>query len=151
MKLDPKLLRDVPGWKGAPVPLCYGGDYRALTFCCSPYYPLTFSAHCRRKSVLEEIGMTEKEFVEIKRQFSKENDWDDNRVCFGSLSYCCMRRGGCPGGRDHALIDRYGKNPEDGLTDEILEIYFSLKKELAKRILEKARRKDLVKDLLEML
>ncbi len=151
MKIDPKFLRNVPGWEDAPVPLCFGGDYRALTFCCSPYYPLTFSDHCQRKKVLDELGMTEKEFVKIKREFSKEHGWDDKRVCFGSISYCCMRRGGCPGGRDHALVDRYGKNQGDGLTDEVLEQYFKLKKELAKKILEKVKNKDLVKELLDIL
>ena len=145
------MLRNVPGWEDAPVPLCFGGDLRALTFCCSPYYPLTFSSHCQRKNVLEKIGMTEKEFVKIKNEFSQEHGWDDKRVCFGSISYCCMRRGGCPSGRDHALIERYGKNPGDGLNDEILGKYFKLKKELAKKILEKAKNKDLVKDLLDIL
>ena len=115
------------------------------------YYPLTFSAHCQRKNVLDKLGMTEKEFVEIKREFSNEHGWDDKRVCFGSVSYCCMRRGGCPGGRDHVLIEKYGKNPNDGLTDEVLEPYFKLKKELAKKILQKVKKKELVKDLLDLL
>jgi len=150
--LNPKLIRNVPGWEDAPVPICFGGDYRALTFCCHPHYPLTFSSHCRRKEVLDEIGLTEKEFIQIKSEFSKEHGWDDKRVCFGSISYCCMRRGGCPGGRDHALIDRYGDGDKSvGLTDEVLEVYFGLKKVLAKKILEKARKKDLVKDFLDLL
>ena len=52
-------------------------------------------------------------------------------MCFGSISYCCMRRGGCPN-RDYALSLRYpGKSNED-----MMKIYFQKKKELAKMILE---------------
>ncbi|NHI93879.1 MAG: methanogenesis marker 9 domain-containing protein [Candidatus Lokiarchaeota archaeon] len=150
MKINPQLLRNVPGWENAPVPICFGGDYRALTFCCHPHYPLTFSSHCKRKEILDEIGMTEKEYIKIKMEFSKKYGWDDERVCFGSISYCCMRRGGCPGGRDHALIERYGNHQKELLTDDVLEKYFKLKKELAKIILQKAKNKDLVKDYIDL-
>ncbi|MFX1297171.1 MAG: hypothetical protein ACFFD2_20245 [Promethearchaeota archaeon] len=145
---DPNLIRNLPGWKQAPVPICFGGDVRALTWCCHPKYPLTFSSHCRRKVTLDKIGMSEEEYIQIKDEFSKEFDLDDDRVCFKSLSYCCMRRGGCPGERDTVLKEKFGK---DKPWEEILEKYFSIKKILAKRILEKARNKELVKPYLENL
>jgi tRNA-dihydrouridine synthase B len=131
-ELDPDKLRDLPGWeKNAPVPLCMGGDYRALTFCCKPGYSLTFGFKCRRDKKLEELGLDPEEFIRIKEAFSRENNWDSDLVCFGSLSYCCMRRNGCPK-RDYALFERY---PNMSL-DKIMTIYFQKKKELSKRILE---------------
>ncbi|MFX1503982.1 MAG: hypothetical protein ACFFDH_23675, partial [Promethearchaeota archaeon] len=106
-KLDPDKLRDLPGWeRNAPVPLCMGGDYRALTFCCKPGYSLTFGFKCRRDKRLDELGLDSEDFIKIKEVFSGENNWDSDLVCFGSLSYCCMRRNGCPK-RDYALIERY--------------------------------------------
>jgi predicted metal-binding transcription factor (methanogenesis marker protein 9) len=130
--IDPDKLRDLPGWENnAPVPLCMGGDYRALTFCCKPGQSLTYSFKCKRDDNLKELGLSEAEFIKIKESFSKENNWDSDIVCFGSLSYCCMRRNGCPR-RDVALIERYpGLFPE-----EIMKTYFQKKKELSKRILE---------------
>ena len=80
---------------------------------------------------MKEIGLTPEEFIKIKEEFSKENNWDSEIVCFGSLSYCCMRRNGCSR-RDLALVERY---PEKTL-EEIMEIYFKKKRELSKRILE---------------
>ncbi|MFX1340227.1 MAG: hypothetical protein ACFFDK_16570, partial [Promethearchaeota archaeon] len=96
-KIDPNNLRDLPGWeKNAPIPLCMGGDYRALTFCCKPGYSLTYIFKCRRDETLEELGLSKDEFKRIKEDFSKENNWSSDAVCFGSFSYCCMRRNGCP-------------------------------------------------------
>ncbi len=128
-------IRDIPGWeKNAPVPICMGGDYRALTFCCKPGYSLTFEFKCHRDEILRELGMNGEEFIRIKEEFSRENDWDSELVCFGSLSYCCMRRGGCPR-RDMALKFRYpDKNKE-----EIMKIYFMKKKELSERILRSVK------------
>jgi len=132
IKLDQDKLRDIPGWeKNAPVPICMGGDYRALTFCCKPGFSLAFAYKCRRDETLIEIGLSAEEFIKIKENFSKENNWDSDIVCFGSISYCCMRRGGCPR-RDPALSIRY----PDKTKDEFMEIYFSKKKELARIILE---------------
>jgi predicted metal-binding transcription factor (methanogenesis marker protein 9) len=132
LELDEEKLRDLPGWENnAPVPLCMGGDYRALTFCCKPGFSLTFAFKCRRDETLKELGIEPDEFIEIKEHFSSENDWDSDIVCFGSLSYCCMRRGGCPK-RDFALSIKYpGKTKE-----EFMLIYFKKKKELAKLVLE---------------
>jgi len=132
LELDEEKLRDLPGWENnAPVPLCMGGDYRALTFCCKPGFSLTFAFKCRRDETLKELGIEPDEFIEIKEHFSSENDWDSDIVCFGSLSYCCMRRGGCPK-RDFALAIKYpGKTKE-----EFMLIYFKKKKELAKLVLE---------------
>lgn len=129
--LDPEKLRDVPGWKGAPIHICMGADYRGLTFCCKPGYSLTHAFICKRDEILTEIGLTPEEFIQIKVEFSNENNWDSEVVCFGSLSYCCMRRNGCPR-RDLALVEIY---PNKSL-EEIMKIYFNKKKELSKRILE---------------
>lgn len=130
--LDPEKIRDIPGWEeNAPVPICMGGDCRALTFCCKPGYSLTFGFKCRRDIILKEIELSPEEFMEIKEQFSEDNDWDSDVVCFGSISYCCMRRGGCPR-RDIALLMRYPNLTKDNL----MKIYFQKKKELSKRILE---------------
>ncbi|MFX0057230.1 MAG: methanogenesis marker 9 domain-containing protein [Candidatus Heimdallarchaeota archaeon] len=129
--LDPEKLRNLPGWENAPIHICMDGDYRGLTFCCKPGYSLTFELKCKRDGVLKELGITSKEFIRIKEKFSKENKWDSDLVCFGSISYCCMRRGGCPR-RDPALQRRYPNKSKE----EIMEIYYSKKKELSKKILE---------------
>jgi predicted metal-binding transcription factor (methanogenesis marker protein 9) len=131
----PDKLRDLPGWeKNAPVPICMGGDYRALTFCCKPGYSLTFGFKCGRDAKLKEIGLNPQEFINIKEDFSKENDWFSEIVCFGSISYCCMRAGGCPR-RDVALVERYPGIP----IEEIMKLYFQKKKELSKKILESVK------------
>ncbi|MHA2399394.1 MAG: methanogenesis marker 9 domain-containing protein [Promethearchaeota archaeon] len=131
-------VRDLPGWeKNAPVPVCMGGDYRALTFCCKPGHSLTFGFKCMRDETLEDLGISAEEFINIKEQFSKENDWDSDITCFGSISYCCMRRGGCPR-RDVALAERY----PGMVIDDIMEIYFQKKKELSKRILESLKNEE---------
>jgi predicted metal-binding transcription factor (methanogenesis marker protein 9) len=130
--IDPSKLRDLPGWeKVAPIPLCMGGDYRSLTFCCKPGFSLTFAFKCRRDEKLSELGLSPEEFTKIKEDFSKENDWDSEFVCFGSLSYCCMRRNGCSR-RDIALLERY----PDMDMESIMRIYFRKKRELSKKILE---------------
>ena len=131
VKLDPEKIRQIPGWKDAPIHICMDADYRGLTFCCKPGYSLTFAYKCKRDEILKEIGITPEEFIKIKEDFSKENGWDSDLVCFGSLSYCCMRRGGCPR-RDPALLLRYPNKSKE----EIMEIYFTKKKELSRRILE---------------
>lgn len=145
IKIDPKLLRDIPGWDNAPVPACYGGDYRSLTFCCHPGYNLTFGYKCLRKKLLDEIELSEEKFIEIKDQFSKEHGWDAPTVCFRSLSYCCMRRGGCPADRDNVLRSLY---PRDNFDDTLKE-YFKRKRLLAIRLLKAANRQDLVKPYIE--
>ena len=129
--LDPEKLRDVPGWKDAPIHICMDADYRGLTFCCKPGYSLTHVLICKRDEILTEIGLTPEEFMQIKEEFSNENNWDSEVVCFGSLSYCCMRRNGCSR-RDLALVERYLNKS----LEEIMKIYFIKKKELSKRILE---------------
>ena len=130
--IDPNKLRDLKGWENnAPIPICMGGDYRALTFCCKPGYELTFGFKCERDNILRELGLDHETFIKIKDKFSKENNWDSDKTCFGSISYCCMRSGGCPR-RDFALSIRYPNMPRD----EFMEIYFRKKKELAKLILE---------------
>ncbi|MBD3185730.1 hypothetical protein GF325_02785 [Candidatus Bathyarchaeota archaeon] len=134
-----KLLRDVPGWKNAPVPACFGGDPRSLTFCCHPGYSLTFSFKCRRDELLAKCGLSKERFVEIKDKFSRVHGWEADTVCFKSFSYCCMRRGGCPGGRDHALQERY---PNCETFDDVLAEYFSRKRQLALELLHACENKD---------
>lgn len=149
MLLEEDKLRDIPGWKNdAPIPICMGGDYRALTFCCKPGYSLTFSFKCKRDKVLNELNLSAKEFIKIKEDFSKKNGWDSEIVCFGSISYCCMRRGGCPR-RDVALSIRYPKKSKE----EFMRIYFQKKKELSKRILEcikGVKGKEIIKPYLDL-
>ncbi len=129
--IDKKFLRNTPSWENAPVPICMGGDIRALTFCCKPGSSLTFGYKCLRDTKLKEIGMTPNEFIKVKEEFSEKHKWFDDECCFGSLSYCCMRRSGC-NRRDSALKRRYPKmTKEKSLTE-----YFRLKKELACIILE---------------
>lgn len=101
-----------------------------------------------RDQRLKELGITAEEFIKIKEEFSKENEWDSDIVCFGSISYCCMRRGGCPR-RDMALHLRYQNISQE----EFMEVYFRKKKELSKRILESIQNpegKEKVKKLLEL-
>lgn len=136
--------RNVPGWNNAPVPICHGGDLRALTFCCHPDYPLTFSSICLRERALERAGLPSRKYVEIKDWFSKVVGWDSPDVCFGSLSYCCMRRRGCPGERDRVLMELYGGNFE-----KALEEYFLRKRVLAIHLLRRASNQSVVKELVE--
>jgi predicted metal-binding transcription factor (methanogenesis marker protein 9) len=125
-------LRDIEGWeKNAPIPVCMGGDYRALTFCCKPGYSLTFGFKCMRDKNIKELGISAEEFIKIKEKFSEENDWNSDIVCFGSISYCCMRRGGCPR-RDLALSIRYPNTSQE----QVMKLYFQKKKELSRIILE---------------
>jgi predicted metal-binding transcription factor (methanogenesis marker protein 9) len=148
-ELEEDKVRDLPGWeKIAPIPICMGGDYRALTFCCKPGFSLTFGFKCMRDQRLKELGITAEDFIIIKEEFSKENEWESDIVCFGSVSYCCMRRGGCPR-RDMALHIRYPEMSQE----EFMKLYFQKKKELSKRILariEDPEGKEKVEKLLEL-
>ena len=147
--IDKNKFRDLPGWRiNAPIPICLGGDYRALTFCCKPGHILTFEFKCKRDEVLSEISLSSEKFISIKEKFSKENNWDSDIVCFGSLSYCCMRNAGCLK-RDFALEKKY---PNLGYSER-LEIYFRKKKMLAKIIIENinnAKANDKAKKLLDL-
>lgn len=145
--IDEKMVRHVPGWKFAPVPICLGGDMRALAFCCHPGYNLTHSSICRRKLTLKKIDLSENEYIKIKDAFSKTQNWDDERVCFKSISYCCMRRNGCPGNRDYVLYELYGdeRTPWEVIQKE----YFSRKRLLCIELLKHAKNKKLVNPYLE--
>jgi len=134
VELDPDKLRDVLGWKNAPIHICMDADYRGLTFCCKPGHSLTFGFKCKRDEAIKELGISPEEFIKIKEEFSKDNDWDSDLVCFGSISYCCMRRGGCPR-RDPALEKSYS----DKTKEEYMKIYYEKKKQLAKKILESVK------------
>ncbi len=145
--IDEKKIRNLPGWKFAPVPICFGGDIRALAFCCHPGFNLTHSAICQRRFALEKVGLSEAEYVKIKDDFSKKVNWEDPRVCFKSLAYCCMRRDGCPNTRDFVLYELYG----DASTpwEVIQKEYFSKKRLLSIELLKHAKNKDIVKPYLE--
>jgi predicted metal-binding transcription factor (methanogenesis marker protein 9) len=143
-KIPKSLLRDLPNWPHAPVPICMGGDYRALTFCCKPGTELNFGYKCLRDKRLAEIGMNSDEFIELKEKFSEDQNWSGNICCFGSLSYCCMRQGGCSR-RDIDLLRRY-----PGLTrEQIMAEYFLLKRKLANIILQNAKYHEKVAPFLE--
>jgi len=134
VELDPDKLRDLPGWENAPIHICMDADYRGLTFCCKPGFSLTFGFKCKRDETLKELGISQEEFIKIKEEFSKDNDWESDLVCFGSISYCCMRRGGCPR-RDPALEKIYPEKTKE----EYMKIYYEKKKQLAKKILESVK------------
>ncbi len=146
--IDEARTRNLPGWKFAPVPICFGGDVRALAFCCHPGYSLTHSPICGRKKILEKIGLSEEEYVKVKDSFSKRFDWDDPRPCFKSLSYCCMRRDGCPHTRDFVLYEKYGEG-ESTPWEKIQKEYFSRKRLLCLELLKTATNKKLVEPYLE--
>ena len=98
--------------------------------------------------LLSDISYIE-DFIRIKEDFSKENEWDSDITCFGSISYCCMRAGGCPR-RDVALVERY---PGKGI-EEIMKIYFEKKKELSRKILESVtdpEKREKIKPYLDLL
>lgn len=145
MKIAKEYLRDVPNWPNAPVPLCMGGDYRSLTFCCKPGYSLSHGAICRRDQALRELGLTPEKFMQVKEDFSKTHTWQGNNCCFGSLTYCCMRRGGCDR-RDADLEFRYPTLS----SEKYLAEYFRLKRELAKIILDLIKNRAKVADLYEL-
>lgn len=143
-KIPKSLLRDLPNWENAPVPICMGGDYRALTFCCKPGSALTFGYKCLRDQRLAEIGMTPDEFIEIKKKFSEDQNWEGRICCFSSLSYCCMRQGGCSR-RDLDLVRRYPNLTQS----EIMAEYFKLKRELAQILLKHAKNQAKVKNFID--
>nr|MDO8083963.1 hypothetical protein [Candidatus Sigynarchaeum springense] len=145
--LVPKgMLRDLPGWSIAPVPACYGGDPRSLTFCCHPGHALTFADTCQRDALLEKVGLSKADFIRIKDAFSKAHDWDDDRTCFGSLSYCCMRAGGCPGNRDQVLQEKYPNKS----WEEVKTVYFSTKQKLSLELLKACSNKALVQPFIDI-
>jgi predicted metal-binding transcription factor (methanogenesis marker protein 9) len=143
-KIPKELLRDIPGWKHAPVPICMGGDFRALTWCCKPGYALTFGYKCRRDQKLKEVGMSPEEFIRIKEEFSQKHNWGSEFTCYGSLSYCCMRQSGCYR-RDQDLAKRYPNMSYE----EILKEYYSLKKLLAQLLLKNVKNHELVQDYID--
>ncbi|MDY6864893.1 MAG: methanogenesis marker 9 domain-containing protein [Halobacteriota archaeon] len=130
---DPELIRAVPGWKDAPVPLCHGGDPRALTFCCDPRYALTHEERCSVIRTLDDIGLSKEEYIKIKEEFTEEMGWSNDRTCFGSLVFCCLRSKGC-----------YRRDPEVSRLCEDFEDYYKKKRVLALRILKSARNRELV-------
>lgn len=139
-----ELLRDIPGWTDAPVPICLNGDYRALAWCCKPGHSLSSGMACKRDLRLKEIGLSREEFTRIKDEFSDLHDWESKYACFGSFSYCCMRYQNCPR-RDAGFSDKYPGQDYD----VIYEKYAELKIDLSNRILKAAKNKALVEHLID--
>lgn len=131
--MDSEKVRNVPGWEDAPVPVCFGGDVRALAFCCKYVHAMPPGYECRRDEKLAEIGLSVEKFIHIKEEFSQteDRDWHSDHVCWGSLAYCCLRTSGCRL-RDTALKEKYPGQDKDTVFEE----YFSQKKILARRLLE---------------
>lgn len=77
-------LQRQTGWYNAPKHICGGGDLRALTFCCLPVKP------CAIHTALKKIGMTPREFAELKINFVQGTplQYGDN-TCFRSMAWCC--------------------------------------------------------------
>jgi len=125
-------IRNVPGWEDAPVPVCFGGDARALAFCCKYVHAMPPGYECTRDQKLAEIGLPADEFIKIKELFSQTEgrEWHSDHVCYGSLAYCCLRTAGC-GLRDATLQE---KHPGQDMETVFAE-YFSQKKILSQRLL----------------
>ena len=135
---DPSLIRNVPGWEDAPVPLCHGGDPRALTFCCDPRCSLAHEQRCVLIRTLDKIGLSKEEYIQIKEKFTEEMGWSNDQSCFGSLAFCCMRSKGC-----------YRRDPEVERLCNSFEDYYRKKRILAVRILKSARNNELVESYIK--
>jgi len=94
--------------------------------------------------MLNTVGLSQKEFVEVKNKFSKDVGWDNEKVCFGSLSYCCLRKNGCPSWRDIVLRELYGPDFKKAFREYMLR-----KRVLAVKLLEKGKNKDLFKEYID--
>lgn len=115
------LLQNEIGWYNSPKHVCRGeGDLRGLAFCCLPVKP------CPVHSNIKKIGLSAKEFADIKMEFAKETPLEyGDSTCFGSLVWCCKITKMCP------LRD--GVLETIGLSDSE---YMKLKKQLADYILD---------------
>jgi TIM-barrel protein len=115
------LLQKEIGWYNAPKHVCRGeGDLRGLAFCCLPVKP------CPVHSNIKKIGLSAKEFADIKMEFAKGTPLEyGDSTCFGSLVWCCKITKMCP------LRD--GVLETIGLSDAE---YMKLKKGLADYILD---------------
>ncbi len=115
------LLQKEIGWYNAPKHVCRGeGDLRGLAFCCLPVKP------CPVHSNIKKIGLSAKEFADIKMEFAKGTPLEyGDSTCFGSLVWCCKITKMCP------LRD--GVLETIGLSDAE---YMKLKRELADYILD---------------
>lgn len=115
------LLQHDIGWYNAPKHVCRGeGDLRGLAFCCLPVKP------CPVHSNIKKIGLSAKEFADIKMEFAKGTPLEyGDSTCFGSLVWCCKITKMCP------LRD--GVLETIGLSDAE---YMKLKRELADYILD---------------
>lgn len=118
---DVTLLQKEIGWYNAPKHVCRGeGDLRGLAFCCLPVKP------CPVHSNIKKIGLSAKEFADIKMEFAKGTPLEyGDSTCFGSLVWCCKITKMCP------LRD--GVLETIGLPDAE---YMKLKRELADYILD---------------
>ena len=116
-------LQRQTGWYNAPKHLCGGGDLRALTFCCLPV------KHCAVHDALKKMGMTPKEFVELKINFVNGTPLQyGDGTCFGSMAWCCKASKPCFL-RD-SVLDAIGLSHIE---------YTELKKRMAEYILAKRK------------
>lgn len=84
------IVQRQTGWYNAPKHICGGGDLRGLTFCCLPVKP------CVVHAALKKIGMTAKEFAEIKLDFVKGTPLQYGEgTCFGTMAWCCKATKPC--------------------------------------------------------
>jgi len=115
------LLQQEIGWYNSPKHVCRGeGDLRGLAFCCLPVKP------CPVHSNIKKIGLSAKEFADIKMEFAKGTPLEyGDSTCFGSLVWCCKITKMCP------LRD--GVLETIGLSDAK---YMKLKRQLADHILD---------------
>jgi TIM-barrel protein len=115
------LLQQEIGWYNSPKHVCRGeGDLRGLAFCCLPVKP------CPVHSNIKKIGLSAKEFADIKMEFAKGTPLEyGDSTCFGSLVWCCKITKMCP------LRD--GVLETIGLSDAE---YMKLKRQLADHILD---------------
>lgn len=115
------LLQQEIGWYNSPKHVCRGeGDLRGLAFCCLPVKP------CPVHSNIKKIGLSAKEFADIKMEFAKGTPLEyGDSTSFGSLVWCCKITKMCP------LRD--GVLETIGLSDAE---YMKLKRQLADHILD---------------
>lgn len=78
------------GWYNPPKHICSGGDLRGLAFCCMPV------KNCPIQHKLDEIGMSPKEFAELKVELARDTPLEyGDSTCFDSLVWCCKATKPC--------------------------------------------------------
>lgn len=126
---NPAVLREISegiekhfsetGWYNAPKHICRGGDLRALAFCCPPLN------ECPLRRTLKEFGISEKEYIFLKKSFAELHGIEDDRItCFGNIVWCCKITKRCS--RRDEVLRSMDMSPLD---------YMRMKKELSEFLL----------------